>query len=213
MKSLLALLVFCALQSSAQDQVNTDKDPYAGVKGHPYLVDEWMKGTIKFNSGRVLDQFKLKFDIARNVLLLQYQGSAFTAEAKVIAFTMYTKSKKGADSIVFRRGFPQFEENAADVFYHVLCDGNTKLLKYPKKVISEEKKLLAATNRSFEQQVSFYLFKDGVMVRISEDKPLLSALSDKSEELKKFVAEKELKLRSEEDYLLVVNRYNELKKN
>ena len=213
MKYLLALFLFCAFDSSAQDELNTDKDPYAGVKGHPFLLDEWMKGTIKFNSGRVLDQFKLKFDIARNVLLLQFQGSAFAAEAKVVSFTIYTKGKKSADSLVFRRGFPAFENNNAEVFYHVLCDGPTKLLKYPKKVISEEKKLVSATNRSFEQQDSFYLLKDGAMIKILPDKTsLLASLSDKSDELKKFVAEKDLKLRGEEDYLLVVNRYNELKK-
>lgn len=207
-------MLFFAIHSHAQDEVNLEKDPYAGVKGHPFLIDEWLKGTIKFNSGRVLDQFKLKLDIARNILMMQFKGSAFAAEAKVVSFTLYPGAKKGSDSLVFRRGFPEFDGNGQDVFYQVLCDGDAKLLKYPKKVISEEKKLIQATNRSFLQQQTFYLLKDGAMTKISDDKAaLLSSLSDKSDELKKFIAEKALKLRSEEDYLLVVNRYNELKKN
>jgi hypothetical protein len=211
MNRLLAVLLALSVSASAQESGLPDKNQYAGVKGHPFLQDEWLNGFIKFSNGRKMDQFRLKFDIASNQLLLQFQGSAFAAESKVVEFTMYTKNKKSEDSLLFRKGFPAADGNTAETFYQVVGDGKIKLLRYVRKVISEEKKLVTATNRSFEREEAYYLLKDGSMAKISDDRyAMLSLLPDKSEELKKFIVEQDLKMRSENDYLKVVKKYNEL---
>ena len=99
----LLLLSQCALgQTSKEDDLNT-------ITGNPYLLKEWSDGVVRFTSGRTVNQFKLKFDCLKNMLLLQFNGSAFAAESKVQEFVMYPKNK---DSLLFRRGFPVTEKTS-----------------------------------------------------------------------------------------------------
>jgi hypothetical protein len=214
MKLLLACLLLSCISTSAQltDEPKVNKDnQYAGVRGHPFLQDEWVVGTIRFSSGRVMDQFKLKFDIAQNLLLLQFSGSSFAAESKVNEFVMYPKGKKSKDSLVFKKGFPKVDQNDGETFYHILSEGTIKLLRYPRKVISEEKKLVTAVNRSFEYEEYFYLVKAGELIKINDPKSsIVDLLGDHVDELKKFIADNQLRMRTGEDLAKVVGKYNEL---
>ena len=180
--------------------------------GNPYLIREWSDGAVKFTSGRVVKQFKLKFDCVTNQLLLQFQGSTFAAESKVKEFVMYTAKKK--DSLVFRKGYPPVQKGTENTYYHVLVDDKVQLVRLISKNIIEEKELVSSTNGTrgrLEDDEKYYLFKDGVMVHLPEEKEeILKAFTDKADVLSDFINEKKLRFRTYQDYTALVKKYVEL---
>ena len=115
MKSILWCLVLLVQQgfspAAAQDVQNSDID---NASGSPYLLKDWSDGVVIFKSGRVVKQFKLRFDCARNRLMLQFDGASFAAESHVKEFILYTKTGKNKDSLVFRKGYPSVDKNNDD---------------------------------------------------------------------------------------------------
>lgn len=185
---------------------------YEGISGNPYFMKEWSDGVIRFSSGTVTDKFKIKFNAAQNRLLLQFSGSTFAAESKITEFVMYTKNKK--DSFVFRKGFPETERGNIETFYQVLEKGQVILIRLATKVIVQEKEMLASKlSRHYQDEEEFYLFHEGTMHKINrETNPLQNILIDHRDELVTYIAQQQLKMRSADDLVKVVKKYNQLKK-
>ncbi|WP_205513386.1 hypothetical protein [Longitalea arenae] len=200
----LLLLCQCALGQNKEDDQHT-------VTGNPYLLKEWCDGVVRFSSGRTVTQFKLKFDCLKNMLLLQFNGSAFAAESKVQEFVMYPKNK---DSILFRRGFPSTDKTTDQTFFNVLLQDKASLLRLVTRNIIEEKQLVAVSgrmNRRLEEAEYYYLLQNGQMQLLPANRnELPSTFADKKEPVAQFISSQQLKMQSPEDFILVVKKYNEL---
>ena len=213
---LLWLLLLTSYSAFAQtfpqtnETVKAKSSDYLGVAGNQYFLKDWSDGVIRFTSGKVTDKFKLKFDAAQNRLLLQFNGSTFAAESKINEFVMYSKNKK--DSFVFRKGFPVTDRGNDETFYQVLEKGKVTLLRLNAKDIIEEKEILEAkVSRHYTDFEQFYVFRDGIMHKIDkETMPLPEILVDRRDELKNYISEQQLKMRSAEDLVKVVKKYNDL---
>jgi hypothetical protein len=201
----LLLLCQCALgQTSKEDDLNT-------ISGNPYLLKDWCDGVVRFTSGRTVNQFKLKFDCLKNMLLLQFNGSAFAAESKVKEFVMYPKNK---DSLLFRRGFPVTEKTSESTYFQVLLQDKVSLLRLVAKNVIEEKQLVSVNgrvNRRMEDAEFYYLLQNGAMIWLPADRTALpEKFTDKKEGIAQFIADRQLKMHSPEDFIQVVKKYNEL---
>lgn len=201
------LLLLCqgALgQTTKEDDQNT-------ITGNPFLFKEWCDGVVRFTSGRTVNQFKLKFDCLKNMLLLQFNGSSFAAESKVQEFVLYPKNK---DSLLFRRGFPATDKTADNTFFHVLLQDKTTLLRLIARNVVEEKQLVSVNgriNRRMEEVEYYYLLQNGTMTLLPAGKSdLPSTFADHKEAIARFIAAQQLKMHSPEDFIQVVKKYNEL---
>lgn len=203
---------FLLYQSSFSQEATNTSELNSEMFGNPYLIREWSDGLVKFTSGRVVNQFKLRFDCVRNQLLLQFQGSAFAAESKVREFVIYTDKKR--DSLVFRKGYPAVHKGTENTYYHVLLDGKVQLVRLVSKNIIEERELVSSTNTTrghLENDEKFYLVKDGMMIHLpAEKEDILKALPEKADALSEFINEKKLRFRTYQDYTLLVKKYLEL---
>ncbi|HUR12069.1 MAG TPA: hypothetical protein VM012_11895 [Flavitalea sp.] len=216
---LLSLMVFVfELSLVSQTPIDTevkpgDKTPnFSDVSGSPYLFKDWSDGLVKFSSGRTLKQFKLKFDCVQNQLILQFEGSSFAAESKVKEFIMIPKNGKKSDSLYFRKGFPPVGKATNETFYQILAEGKATLLHLVSKNIIEEKQY-GATNvyRHFENEERFFVFLNNEMIQVDRDRmSLTNILLDKGAEIKQFINDQDLRMRSPEDLTLVVKKYNAL---
>jgi hypothetical protein len=200
----LLLLCQCALgQVTKEDELNT-------ITGNPYLFKDWSDGVVRFTSGRTLTQFKLKFDCLKNMLLLEFNGNAFAAESKVQEFVMYPKKK---DSLLFRRGFPATEKTSENTYFQVLIQDKASLLRLIARNIIEEKQVVSngRVNRRMEDAEFYYLLQNGVMTLLPADRTELpEKFGDKKEAIAAFIATRQLRMHSPEDFVLVVKKYNEL---
>jgi hypothetical protein len=204
----LLLLCQCVLgqTSSKEEELNT-------VTGNPYLFKEWNDGVVRFTSGRTMNQFKLKFDCLKNSLLLQFQGNAFATESKVQEFVMYPKKK---DSLLFRRGFPATERTNEQTYFHVLLQGKASLLRLIARNIVEEKQIVSVNgrvDRRMEEVEQYYMLENGQMTLLpASTRDLPEVFGDKKEPITQFIASKQLRMHDTEDFIAVINKYNELLK-
>jgi len=219
MKRLLCLLgILYSLTLSAQttDRVTTNNDPpiYNDVSGSPYLVDSWNEGFIRFSSGRVASQFKIKFDCINNKVVLQFNGSTFHTESKVRDFVIYTKSGGNRDSMVFRKGFPVTDKANEETFYEILEDGKSTLLCLHFKQISEETQFASKViYRRIKDETQYYLLQNGKMTDLPMDKLIIVQQfpAEHQEAIRKYIGDQQLKFnRGNEDFEKLVRYYNSL---
>ena len=210
MKLLWLILLFSVGAVAQTDEEKLEAGEYAGVSGNPYFIKDWSDGVIRFTSGKVTDKFKLKFNAAQNRLIMQFNGAAFAAESRIQEFVMYTKNKK--DSFLFKKGFPKTERDDNETFYLMLERGAATLLRLATKDIVQEKELIdAKVSRHYQDVDLFFLLRDGVMHKVDTDNnPVQNILSDRRDELKNFIKEQQLKMRTQEDMVKVVRKYNSL---
>lgn len=216
MKVLATVIMILGLGSaSAQTTENTgtSSDPpiYNDVSGSPYIVRDWSEGVIRFSSGRVTDQFKIKFDCITNRLMLLFKGSSFASESKVKEFTLYIKSA-GRDSMVFRKGFPATKKANEETFYQVLAEGKTTLLCLHIKQITEEQQIASKViYRRIRDEQEYYLLKNGTMTVLPSEKSLIiEMLNDQSEKIQQFISEQQIRFRNAEDYKKLIIYYNSI---
>jgi len=199
------LLCQCAFgQISKEDDLNN-------ITGNPYLLKDWCDGVVRFSSGRTVNQFKLKFDCLKNMLLLQFNGNAFATESKVQEFVMYPKNK---DSLLFRRGFPQTDKTSENTYFQLLWQGKASLLRLPARNVIEEKQIVTVNgriSRRMEEAEYYYLYQNGALTLLPADRVALPELfADKKQPVAEFIAARQLKMHNPDDFVQVVKKYNEL---
>lgn len=206
------ILLFIASHSFAQTSAtgSPSTGEYEGIAGNPYFIKDWSDGVIRFSSGKESNKFKLKFNAAQNRLLLQFNGSTFASESKVNEFVLYSRNKK--DSFLFRKGYPAYDRGNPETFYQVLETGKATLLRLPAKDIVEEKEIIAAkVSRHYLDVDIYYIFMDGALTKIEKENEVIpSSLGDRRNELRKFISEQQLKMKTPEDFAKMVKKYNEL---
>ncbi len=212
--SVIMVLSFGWASAQTTENTGSNNDPpiYNDVSGTPYVIRDWSEGVIRFSSGRVTDQFKIKFDCITNHLMLQFKGSSFATESKVREFVMYSKSGAGKDSMVFRKGFPVTKKANEETFYQVLAEGKTMLLLLHIKQITEEQQIASKViYRRIRDEQEYYLLKDGAMAVLPTDKSsIIQTLNDQSEKIQQFINEHQIKFRNAEDFRKLIVYYNSL---
>lgn len=185
---------------------------YDGVAGTPYLLKDWVNGTVYYKNGRVVTQFKLRFDCPHNYLQMEFKGQSFAPQTtSITSFVLYPKNSK--DSMVFRKGFPPIDTYNAETFYQVLLPGKSSLLYILSKTIVEEKDVLpSSTKRFFEDEDHFFLFANGVITELikGEREKLAAQFPAQQAALLAFMNEQELRMKSADDFKKFATKYNEL---
>jgi hypothetical protein len=209
MKYLLWCLLLLSYTGYTQDKARETE--ISSATGNPYLLKDWSDGVIVFTSGRVVKQFKLRFDCVHNRLMLQFDGASFAAESQVKEFLIYTKSGKSRDSMLFRKGFPDIDGSTDETFYQVLLSGKATLLRLFTKTLIEEKQLTEKGHRRLEDDERYFLLQDGAMVNLPRNKnELVQQLPAQTEPMKQFVAQQTLRMDKADDFVKIISRYNEL---
>ncbi|NML23435.1 hypothetical protein HHL16_21325 [Pseudoflavitalea sp. G-6-1-2] len=214
MKNFLWCLLLLASAASAQTSTPKSSDEYDGVAGSPYLFKDWLSGTVYYKNGRVVNQFKLRFDCCRNYLMLEFKGQSFAPQtASITSFVLNTKEGKNADSMVFRKGYPSVENWNEETFYHILLTAKSPVLHILTKSIVEEKGLLpSSTRKFFEDEEHFFLLHDGKMIHLPKDEreQLAALFPAQREALLKFMQDQDLKMKSPADFIKLGKKFNEL---
>jgi hypothetical protein len=219
MKKILSSLVVAAFLVPAHAQYMSDVNgrivseySYTDTDGSPYLLnDQWITGTIRTASDKVIDGVKMKYDIYKDELEYENEGKLYRLGAKeIVEFVMPT----GDALYIFRRGFPAVEDQSTSSFYRVLYDGKSKVLKRFETKMRKEKQYNSATavNR-FVPSETLYVLKDGKMhpIKKGDRKKLLGLLSDKRSLMEYNIKEQQLDLRSELDMVKLIEEYDAYK--
>lgn len=207
-----ALLLISAGAFSQSNEPARPVNEYDGVAGSPYLFDDWVKGTVYYKNGRIVSQFKLKLDVCRNFVLMEFKGQTFApANASITSFILYPKNSK--DSMVYRKGFPALDNYNNETFYHVMTTGKSSLLHILVRAIVEHKDLLASSSKKFfEDQEHYFLLVNGALIQlvIDDREKLAKQFPAQETALLRFMNDEQLKMRTGDDFKRFATKFEEL---
>ncbi|MCX2472804.1 hypothetical protein OQZ33_00535 [Pedobacter sp. MC2016-05] len=217
---IIALLLAFSCSSAAQFKIGQDiiGTPYDskytdGYVGDVYLYSNWITGHVLQENEKYFNNMLLKYDIFNDrIIFKSNEDQAMAFKYPIKEFQMILNKSSIEPMALFKNGFPEVGKYNQKSYYQVLTEGKTTLLKKLYKSISEsisygesEKK------KTFLYNEIYFLCHQGKMIKFQKNtKNLLAILSDKRTKLSNFIKEKNLIMKSEEDYVNVINYYNTL---
>lgn len=178
---------------------------YSDIEGHPFLLEQWNRGSVKFQDGKFARDIPLQFDLQNNRLYFKRNDERFEFVNPVSAFTI--TYLKGNDSVMvlYRSGYPSIERYSEATFYEVLAEGKYQLLRHNEKQIQEYKFYSGATKKRFVEKDQLYVFlPTGKMARFKKDKEsIIGLFPEHADTINQLISEKKLKLKKDEDITML----------
>ena len=199
--------------------VNTIDNRYEGLKGTPYFLPDWLKGQVEMTTGKNYTNVPLKFNAHKQQLILLRTGSgndSIIVDANQVK--RFTLAGNDGQTYLFER-LPTANTNdqaLKDGYFLVLYDGKTALLKRIAKTFksADYKNPYASEVRydAYQNAFSYYLFKpDQTLTKVKlSDKSIIDALADRKDDLKAFVKQENLTVKTDSDAILLVKKYDSL---
>ncbi len=180
---------------------------YTDVDGNPYFPKEWVEGSITLKTGKSIFYNALRLNTISGNLEFKFTDKAYDVINPINEFTLGTMK--------FRNGFEPTEKQNTETFYQVLFDGKQKLLCHKLGSIYVDQPYNSATKtKKFELHESYFLQKtDGKLYEVKKNlKYFLIVLGDKSNQLEEYCKKENIKLRSWEDAVRVLEYADSLEK-
>ncbi len=190
---------------------------YEGVRGTPYLFNEWKPGNIYLKDNKLIKNVNVKYNIYTDDLL--YLNSS-SGDSLIIDRSMIEKFEimdNSSGNLILMEEMnikPEKNDNAA--FVRIIYDGRSKLiLKYSKIFIKANYKGPYATGNKYDEYTDkwqYYLITgENTITRIKLcKKSVIKVLSVKESKIKAFVNGQDLSLDNENDVIRVLEYYDSL---
>lgn len=189
---------------------------YEGLKGSPFFISEWISGQMAFVDGKVFNEVPLKYNAYTKELMMKRQSgdSLIVFPYQVQSFTINDPVTKA--NFTFKR-YPKAQTpkyDMRDVYFLVLYEGKTSLLKLVKKNLKKADYKDPYSNDirydTYEDANEYYLLKtDGSLSKIKKSKKsVLEALSDKEIAIKALLEQEKIEMKTERDLVRVVVKYD-----
>lgn len=181
------------------------------VSGTAYFNENWMRGKVMLPSGKVYDSLRLRLDLlAEELQYINPAGTELIATTAIKGVTLID-SISGEPSHFVHSDFIPVPDIPSKGWYQYLVAGTGNLYKKTIKLISERRPYGASTvEQSIQSSDQYYIYANRVFSRVKKLNELPALLSDKKEEISKFIADKKLNGKKESDYISVITYYNEL---
>jgi hypothetical protein len=185
------------------------------VEGSPFYPEEYYLAIVFVKNGKKYNDVRVKFNLQENLLLFKLPDGTEMSAVTPVNKIIFTDTSEGGMMLnrVFENGFASIDKQNEQTYYEVLDSGKVKLLKcYSVSYDDRKYYAQASITRVFLQKEKYYIrLMDGTMRKIGKGAAaLLSLFTDKKNELQKFISEKNLKCRKENDWRKVIAYYNSL---
>jgi hypothetical protein len=186
-------------------------DKYIKIReGSPFYWDEWSTGSLVMENGTTFQHLELKLDLLNHEV--HYKDAN---DREMILSTAFKQIilRPGLDARIFIPGKPwaATERSLANAWLQVLVnDSVSLLLDLHKKLIESTSYNSATTEQFIEDKDTYYLQKNGKLIRIPHWDDLFSMLGDKRKELTKYAREMNLTGEAPIEYAQLVAQYNKL---
>lgn len=178
------------------------------IDGSPYYNDKWLPAVVKIKGKGEYYVDSLKYNIFTNSLLFSYKKIEYYVG-------------KSNDLEYFTIGDTKFinftsAEDGSQNFYEVLCDGERlKLVRNYNCTIVEGKPsdgINPARNDKFAKDYRYFTIKKNQPARQFRMKKnsLVELMADHHDEIARYIKDKRLKMKQQEDFVKVFDYYNTL---
>lgn len=179
---------------------------YLGTEGSMYQNDRWIDGNVVLADNSVLDDVKLRYNVYyKQMQFIQGPDTAAFSNPDEISHILL-----GEDKFIYTE-FVKDNELSSD-YFKVLADGPCKVLHRSLVKYHEVIEKKNCIEERFIKCCEFYIQTEGDAARQVKcnKKSVCSALGDKNEQIKAFIEGNDMKMKSEEDLIAVVDYYNSL---
>ncbi|MCY7291618.1 MAG: hypothetical protein LH615_05480 [Ferruginibacter sp.] len=214
MRIFISLIVFLCIVNVSKAQVYLQNiqgtlikgKSFTDVIGSPFLNDEFVNGNVALTNGDEFDGVPLKYS--------SYDDELFFKNPKdgsLLGFVVPVKSFEllGQNYI---RGLPAVDNFTENSYYVLIADSKVKLLFKNYKTIIENKLYGSAnTEKKFEDNKVYYVFKEGKMLRFKPSKKgLLEIFSDKTTEIDSYLKKEKVDFKSNDELAKVFKYFSSL---
>ena len=196
----------------AQSRLNNGRKYRASphsLEEHPYyLSEDWITGSVVYD-GEYFTEINLMYDLQQHVLVSEHYPSGNAIELvdeKLRSFTLqgHYFEKINADSVA--NSLPKTD------FYEILYGGETKVVAHRQKLLRNE--IDAQTiETNYDVRYRYFLFKNGVFFSVKSKSSMLKLMSDKKQELKRFLRQHKTAFQLDRELMLkkLAEHYDSLK--
>lgn len=177
------------------------------IDGNPYFPKEWIEGSITLKTGKKIAYNALRYNLMSGNLEFNYTGKPYDVINSMNEFALGTMR--------FRNGFSTTEKQNSESFYQVLYDGKQKLLCHRTANVYFEQAYNSATKtKKLDVIETYYVQKmDGKLYEVRKNlKYFLVILGDKSNQLEEFCKKENIKLKSWNDAVRILEFSDGLEK-
>lgn len=199
---------------SGSGLVRSFDNRYQGIKGTPYLFEEWVPGEVFMKNKQTITIKEFNYNCYTNeVAYLDPSSKAVMLINKNNIEQFYMLS--GADTLVFFQ--VQLEENAIPIFAQVLYKGESTLYRvYEKEFVKADYEGVYSAGRKydeFDDNSDLYLSKpdDAIPGKVKKSKKqILAAFPEAEKELSAYMKAEKLNLKQEEDLVKLLKYFDSL---
>lgn len=198
-------------QTGNRDAVRLFDERYEGVKGSPYIFDDWQSGKIYSKKGP-FDYVNLNYDAYNNEIHIKTnRGIIFIDNSKVDSF----KVKMDKQDAIYLNTLSVCKNCEIDNQFYVLeiARSNNSLLAERKDVdfLKADYKGAFSSGRTFDEyysENSFYLLSPDKIIKANNLKSIAEFFEIDKKELKKFINSKGLDTDKKEHLVLILNEFS-----
>ena len=179
---------------------------YTDVIGSPFLNDAFVNGNVVLINGVKFQNVLLKYSSYNDELFFKNPK-----DESLLSFVVPVKSFELL-GLMYINGFPAIDNFTENSFYELIANSSVKLLLKNYKTILENKAYnSASTEKKFEDNKIYYVFKDGKMKRFKPSKKdFMEILADKSLEIDVFLKKEKVDFKNNADLAKVFEYYSSL---
>ena len=205
-------------QESTLGTVQTFNERYEGIKGSPFLTDEWTDGQVHMHNGQVFDQLQVKYNLYRDEIIVKRRdGAEVIPDKKTIrSFSLDTGSPGPLRRFVRVDYLPDNRAFPHNHFAEILYEGASTLLAvHDKSFIRADYRQAYHANRPYDKfgdvmTQYFWIAPDGRVHVLKPSKRAITKLfSDQKDVMVAFAEENQLDLRRPSDVVRLVQYYDQ----
>ena len=180
------------------------------IKGTIYYHDDMHKGYITLQNGKSAKDVLIRYNLYTHEIsyIEDKTEMILDAVAPVREFGYDYTANDEPGKVIFRSGYPAIGKNTAKSFYQVIVDKGLALLKYTSKKILEERTELGALQKVIIDTDSWFIYNaaDNNFAEIKKNKnSLMQALPQYASRIKSIIDAKNLRLKSDADWYILLN--------
>lgn len=213
------LLLACVYFSGLKAQVIQLYDPianrtfdterYSGIRGTPFLVDKWQKGSVLTVKG-IYQNLELKFDAYENKLYFNKNDESFEFQDPIISFTFIPNPSDTSLNMKYIKGLSG-SGLTPNQFVKVLAEGKVSLYRSDIKAVSEMSEINAGMVKTFANVTRYYVVKDKVtqLIKINKSE-IMNLVKDQEAKIQAYISEHKISIKNESDAAEILFYYNQL---
>lgn len=181
------------------------------VEGSPFFNEQMMRGSIILSKGKEYKNILVRLNLLD--LQVNYQDEKkveMVASTPISEVVLWDTVNNYHYRFVFSEYIETTDKPEED-FYELLQSGKVQLYKQHKKRMMETRPYGSATyEQSIKTDIRYYVLVGGKWIKIRKIKELTDQVTDKKDEIQKFVNAKKLTKDTQENFEAIVAYYNSL---